>query len=440
MEGTPAGDSMARVKAFRGIYYQDQAGAISGLVAPPYDVLSVEEADRFREQSPHNVARITVSRRGDPGFYWNAGRLFESWLQDGILSRAEKPGIYFYEIEFDYTLGGEIRKARRSGFFALLGLADYSQGEVLRHERTLKGPKLDQFNLLSAARANLSPIFCLYSDPRMKLMIELARAKKAKPIFDFEFSGFRHRLFGIDDPRLVSKVSAALLKEKVYIADGHHRYETALEYYHRLCFAKDPLRESAGYVMSFFCAQEDPGLVIFPYHRLVRHLAEERLVDLMDRLKEDFRIEPVSDHFSKENADRVFQELDATGNQRAMVLVDAQKRAFLLKLKAALADARENLLDVEILEDLILKRILRISKEELAENKFVVYETSEQKLVERMRTEIFQLVFLMKPIPVVKMVERALRGEVMPEKSTYFYPKLPSGMLFRKIDPGPELS
>ncbi len=428
------------MKAFRGIYYQDQAGPASKLVAPPYDVVSQEEADRYRSQSAYNVVQITVSRRGDPGFYQEAGRNFESWLRDGILGRADRPGIYFYQTEFDYTLGGGIRKAKRSGFFALLGLADYSAGEVLRHERTLKGPKIDQFNLLIATRANLSPIFCLYSDPGLRLIQELAGAAQGKPVFDFEFSGFRHRMFGIYEPGLVEKVGATLSAEKVYIADGHHRYETALDYYHRLCFAKDLLAASSGYVMSFLCPVQDPGLVIFPYHRLVNRLPPERLPGLPDKLREYFQVEQISREFGPGKSDPVFQKLEAGGKERAMVMVDWERKAFLLRLKKECAPEAEKLLDVELLEHLVLKRILKISKEELTEKRYVAYETSEQKLVDRMEAENFQLVFLMKPIPVERMVERADRGEVMPEKSTYFYPKLPSGMVFRKMDPSPELS
>jgi len=431
---------MARVRAFCGIYYQDKAGQISELVAPPYDVLSVSEANKYRSQSPFNVAHISVSVKGDPGFYLRAHQLFESWQKDGVLTRSEKPGIYFYETEFEYRLGGEIRNARRTGFFALLGVADYSAGEVLRHERTLKSPKLDQFNLLSTTCANLSPIFCLYSDPELKLIKSLSSAKPEKPVFNFEFSGLKHRLFGIYDSELISEVRENLLRERVYIADGHHRYETALEYYHRLRFGKDPLTESAGYIMSFFCPVEDSGLIIFPYHRLVNHLPGDRLSGLMKKLEEDFEVKPLGKKFNMGSASEVFQALDLKGTERAMIMVDSSRDSFLLRLKKDLESKLEQFLDVEILEDLILKRILKISKEELTENRYISYETSEDKLVKRIESDNFQLCFLIRPIKVESIIERSNAGQVMPEKSTYFYPKLPTGMVFRKIAPGPDLS
>ncbi len=431
---------MARVKAFRGIYYTEKAGEISKLVAPPYDVLTQDEANGYRRQNEANVVHISVSRKDDPGFYAEAGRLFEGWQKQDLLKRADRPGVYYYEAEFDYTLGGGMRRAKRMGFFALLGLSEYSAGEVLPHERTLSGPKLDQLELLSATRANLSPIFCVYSDPGLKLMKALAAAPKGEPVYDFEFSGFRNRLFGVYDPKLLEQVSAALAKEKVYIADGHHRYETALEYARRLREAKDPRADAAGYVMSFFCPLEDPGLVIFPYHRLLKNLPEERLTGLPDRLKEDFEVQPVADRFSPANLSLTLQRLEATGAAPAVALFDREGRSFVLELKESRAREMAELLEVEILERLVLKEALGITKEEITENRYAAYETSEQKLAERMSAEKFQLVFLVKPIPVARVAERARRGEVMPQKSTYFYPKLPSGMVFRKLAPEPELS
>jgi len=428
------------VKGFRGIYYDEKAGSLSELVAPPYDVLSEDEARLFREKSPYNVVRISVSRKSDPGFYFEALDLFENWLRDGILRRTDRAGIYYYETEFDYILGASLRRARRKGLFALLGLADYSSGEVFRHERTLRSPKVDQLNLLMTTRANLSPIFCLYSDPGMDLINELSQTKPEKPVFDFEFGGFQHRMFGIYDPKIIEKVGAEFFKKKIFIADGHHRYETALDYYHRLCFSNDPLKEAGGYVMTFLCPAEDPGLVVLPYHRLVRNLPDERLKNFIEKLKEDFIITKLANKFGMDNAKGVFNQLEKASGGQFLVLVDKEFQAFMLELKQEREEEMKELVDVEVLENLILKKVFRITKEELTENKFVTYFADEQKLLDKMHSEEFQVVFFMKAIPVNKILEIAEKGGVMPEKATYFYPKLPTGMIFRRIEPTEDFS
>ena len=433
---------MARIKPFRATYFNPQiAGDISRLVSPPYDVISPEEARALRAGSLHNTIHIELGEPGDADFYRKAAELILAWQRQGVLKSADRPAIYFYQTEFSYHMAGRDRKVRRRGFFALLGVSDYEQGEVLRHEHTLSGPKQDRLQLLRATRTNISPIFVLYKDPGLGLVKGLARAKQVEPVFELtDDKGVSHKLFGVDDPKVVEKVAAELAKKPVYIADGHHRYETALNFGKELAAARDPMAASAAWVMTYFCPVEDPGLVILPYHRLVRNMPADRIAGFMERVRMNFQTELIADRFSRRNTAEVFQALDASGKSRALVMIDDSRKAWMLKLKRGLAKDFKAKLDVEILKELVLEQGLRISRQEITDKNHVAYETKEELILKRLSSEDFQFAFLLRPLAVDKVIARADAGGVMPQKSTYFYPKLPSGLVFRKMVPGRDIS
>jgi len=432
---------MARVRAFHAVYFdQKQAGNISKLVSPPYDVISADEARMLRARSPFNTIHLELGEPGDVDFYRRSASLIERWLKQGILRRTARPAVYFYESEFGYRMGGREQKKTRRGFFALLGVSDYERGEVLRHEHTLSGPKHDRLQLLRATRTNISPIFVLYSDPRQSLVNALRKARPSEPVFDLtDDQGIRHRLVGVSEDSVLDKIGKFLRQRSVYIADGHHRYETALNFHKELAEAKDPMAEASGWVMTYFCPLQDQGLVIFPYHRLVRKLPEQRLAGMRERLGQDFILEQVAERFDQESSPRVFQALDRAGKSRAVLMIDQERKAWLLKLKPGLQKELQARLDVEILRELVFERGLGITQQEIADKNFVQYETREELILKRLKEEDFQLAFLLRPLAVDKVVERADQGGVMPQKSTYFYPKLPSGLVFRKMCSGSEL-
>jgi len=433
---------MTRIKPFNALYFdQSKAGSISRLVSPPYDVISPEESKALRALSPYNTIHIELGEPGDGAFYERAAGLIEAWLKDGVLKRGARPSIYFCGTEFSFHMGGKARRAARRGFFALLGVSDYEQGEVLRHEHTLKGPKQDRLQLLRAARANISPIFVLYADPGLSLISALENAKPSEPAFNFaEANGSEHKLFGISDQTMIRMAVDALQQKKVYIADGHHRYETALNFCRELSEKKDPLAQAAGWVMAYFCPIEDPGLVIFPYHRLVRELPPDRSSGILDRVKPNFSVKLIAEHFDRKSAASVFKTLDSARKDRIVIMIDGSRQTWLLKLKKQLGGKFKEKLDVEIFKELILEQALRVTQQEVAEKNYLAFETKEELVIKRLEAEDFRFAFLLRPISVMKVVERAERGEVMPQKSTYFYPKLPSGLVFRKLASGPELS
>ncbi len=430
---------MARVRPFTGVYYHSRAGAIQDLIAPPYDVLEPAQAKKLAEKSPYNVIHITYALNKGSDFYRRAGEGFHRWLEEGALKKTSFPAVYFYQVDFNYLFAGKERRVSRRGFFALLGLSEYQTGEVLPHERTMPEPKKDRLELLRSVGANLSPIFCLYSDPGLELISQLQTISPEEPAFEFNFEfndefGFRHKFFAIRDKEVVDKVSGQLGSEPVYIADGHHRYETALAFYQELVAQNDSRAESAGWIMSYFCPVQEPGLVIFPYHRLLRGLDSSQLEGLLERISEYFTPHLISPQLSPEQFSEVLAHLEKL-NEKEFLMIDSEPRVWLLSFKSGLFPEYNSRLEVEILEELILKRILMLSQEELLKEARVHYETNEQKIMQEIFSGEYQLAFLLKPISVEKIVERAKKGETMPEKSTYFYPKLPSGLIFRIIEP-----
>jgi uncharacterized protein (DUF1015 family) len=426
---------MSRIKAFNGVYFSEsKAGHISKLICPPYDIISPDENRELRRQNEYNTINVELAESGDAAFYQKSANYFKDWLNKGVLARSEKPSIYFYETGFSYHMAGQDRQVKRQGFFALLGVSDYDKGEILRHEHTLKGPKMDRLQLLRTARTNTSPIFVLYPDKGLKMISILAQAKNDQPVYEFtDKQGIYHKFFAVSDEQVVKQVTDDLAVKSVYIADGHHRYETALNFSKELKENKDPQADAAAWVMTYFCPMEDPGLVIFPYHRLVRNLPADRLAGLVEKLGTDFSIETLTDGFDEKSAEKVFAKLEGFEGKREFVLIDTDRKARLLKLKPEKAAAFEGKLDVEVFKELILEGILHITQQEITEKSYVAYETSENLIVKRLKEEDFQLAFLLHPIPVNKVVACADRAGVMPQKSTYFYPKLPTGLIFRRL-------
>jgi len=427
---------MSRIKPFNALFFNEQkAGHISKLISPPYDVISADENKELRAKSPCNTIHIELGEQGDQGFYEKSAKLISAWQKEGALVRAKEPSIYFYDTEFSYHMAGADRRVSRRGFFALLGVSDYEQGEILRHEHTLKGPKQDRLMLLRATHTNISPIFVLYHDPKLALTAALESAKPAEPVFELiDEKGTRHKLFGVSDSAVVDKVVRDLAQKSVYIADGHHRYETALNFYKELQAAGSPVADAAGWVMTYFCPVSDPGLVIFPYHRLVRGLPKERLSGLMEKIKVNFSAQIIAETFDRSAAPKVFKALDASSADRIIVMIDDQRKAWLLKLKDERGRELKEKMDVEIFKELVLEQALLVTQQEVAEKNYVAFETKEELIVKRLSSEDFQMAFLLRPIPVSKVVECADKNGVMPQKSTYFYPKLPSGLVFRKFE------
>jgi len=363
---------------------------------------------------------------GDPDPYAHARELFESWQLQGALARDREPALWAHTQ--DYTGPGGQRLTRR-GFFCRVRIESYGAGRVRPHERTHPGPKEDRLRLTRATRANISPIFSLYSDPRQSAWEALAPATEQAPWGEVtDDDGTRHRLWRVSDPAAIAAVQEATRDAELLIADGHHRYETMQAYADEVGGEGDHR-----YILMCLVAMEDPGLTVFPTHRLVRDLDDARREALAAALARDFERSEVSR-----------EELAPPPGRGPLQLgyIDGRtQRPLRLTLKdQAIADAalsahsqayRE--LDTGVLEALLLKGALGLSDDDIAHFNGLFYARDTAEALAMVSAGEYEAAFVMRPTPVEQVREVAAAGENMPPKSTYFFPKLLTGLLFNPL-------
>ena len=409
---------MAEIRPLRAIHYAPGV-ALDDVVAPPYDVIDDEQRAALLRRSPHNVVEIDLPRGDDP--YGHAAEVLERWLADGVLVRDDEPAIWVLTQEYTDPDGA---RRTRSGFFAAVRVTDYGPGRIRPHERTHPGPKEDRLRLTRATRANPSPIFSLYSDPQERAWAALEPATREAPYGETtEPDGTVDRLWRVADPDVVATVTAALADAELLIADGHHRYETARVY------AQEAGTDEAGWVLMCLVALEDPGLTVFPTHRLVRGRGLERYEALAGVLREHFAIEEVGE-----------DELAPPPGDGPLELgyVDSHfKRPFRLTLRGEPDTGLEGplaRLDAAVLEALLLKGVLGLTDEDISHLNDFGYARDRRQALELVTSGAFDVAFLLRPTPVSQVREVAASGASMPPKSTYFFPKVPTGLLFNPLD------
>jgi uncharacterized protein (DUF1015 family) len=417
---------MADIQPLRALHYdQSLVGALSNVTSPPYDVIDAQQREELLKRSPFNVAAVDLPK-GDSDPYATAGELFEAWQLQGIVVRDPEPSLWAHTQT--YT-GPDGRTRTRQGFFCRVRIEGYGPGRVRPHERTHPGPKEDRLRLMRATRANLSPIFSLFSDPAGAAWRALEPATESLPWGEVT-DGDRttHKLWRVNDPRTIAAVQEATRDAELLIADGHHRYETANTYAEEL--GGDGEHR---YVLMCLVALEDPGLTVFPTHRLVRGLDRERQEALRETLRRDFEIEEVP-----------FEQIapePGTGPLQLGYIDSHHQQPYRLKLKdqaiadAALADHSEayRSLDTGVLEALLLKGALGLSEEDISHFNGLFYARSTDEAVAMVRSGEYDAAFLMRPTPVSQVRDVAASGENMPPKSTFFYPKLLTGLLFNPL-------
>jgi uncharacterized protein (DUF1015 family) len=420
---------MADVKPLRALHYDPAVvGSLQSVVGPPYDVIDAEHRAELAARSPYNVVRVDVPQAEEPGGdpYAAAADLLERWQRDGALVRDEEPAIW--ALVQDYLAPDGKRRTRR-GLLARVRVEDYGPGRIRPHERTHPGPREDRLRLTRATRANLSPIFSLYSDPAGTAWAAVEPATAQPPFGDVtDEDGTRHRLWRVADPEAIAAVQAALADAELLIADGHHRYETARAY------ADETGGEGAHrYVLMCLVALEDPGLLIFPTHRLVRETTSQSQEALAGVLRADFEIAPVEQ-----------SELRPPDGNGPLQLgyIDAHfRRPFRLTLKdQALADRALDgtpepyrRLDTAILEALILKGPLGLTDDDIDHMRGLGYARSDGEALQLVLSGAYDAAFLLRPTPVAQVREIAATGITMPPKTTYFFPKIPTGLLFNPL-------
>ncbi len=438
---------MAEIKPLRGIRYDDQkfAGELGDLLAPPYDVIDDAEQAALYAKHPNNVVRLDLNQirpedHAEDNRYTRSRRHLMDWLAQGVLKVESDAALYVHDQEFDDGKGG---RALRRGFIGRVRLAEYDEKIVLPHERTLRGPKVDRLELMKATEANLSQVFLLYSDPERAVDAALDAARGDEPAIDVTTpDGIRHRLWPVTDAAAISTVEAFFTDEALLIADGHHRYETALAYRD----FRRGLAETGGpdapyeFVTSFFVNMNDPGLLVFPTHRVLHSVEGFDAAALIATLTAhaDFDVRawdaPVGD------GGAILTELEGLGEEAPSfaLLVPGQEGATIVRFVGGTdsevfdAETPEEVraLDVAVLHEGIIDRLVGVDKAAQEAKTNLRYKKKlPEAITEWSETEGVQLVVLMNATPV-EQVDRVCRGGgKMPQKSTYCYPKILSGLV-----------
>jgi uncharacterized protein (DUF1015 family) len=441
-------ERMAEVRPLSGIRYA-ASQSIAELVTPPYDVISPEAQTRYYERNPHNIIRLELGRDepGDDALdnkYTRAAMLFAEWRLQGVLQQ-DAPALYLYEQRF--KAGG--RDHVRASLLARVRLEPWEARVVLPHEQTLAKPKEDRLRVMRATAANLSPIMALYDDPHEELAKSFVPVRRRESELAFtDESGEEHRLWTVPDPILGAAVASFFETRPLYIADGHHRYETALAYRDELRDLRKELtaEDAANYVLMALTAVEDAGLVVLPTHRIIRNVAPEALTELAQRLGAHFTLEPLpaGDVAAWKSA---LEHAGRGGERNAFVLVlPAERgRASLATLtpagRAAMAAANPSAspawrnLDVTLLQELLLHQALGIGDEAIRGGDHLTFTRDAEEAVNAVRSGAngAALAALLNPTPPAAIRDVASAGERMPQKSTYFYPKLITGLVINPL-------
>src|SRR5215211_4190213 len=418
---------MADVQPLRTLRYEPTAvGSLEEVIAPPYDVIDAAERAQLLQRSPFNVVEIDLPQvnGGDP--YAHARDTLSEWRRQGVVVREDEPALW--ALQQDYTAPDGMQRTRR-GFFARVRVEDYGAGRIRPHERTHPGPKEDRLRLTRATRANLSPIFSLFPDPDDAAGEALERATAAQPFSTAnDAEGTRNSLWRMAEPELIAELQGAVADAELLIADGHHRYETARIY------ADEVGGEGEHrYVLMFLCSLSDPGLTVFPTHRLLSNLKQPEVQErLAEALKRDFDIERIAaDELEPEPSERIqFGYMDSHFRQPFRLTLKKQSIA-----DQALPGMPEPFrrLDTAVLEALVLKGPLGLTDDDIDHMRGLGYARSLEEARAGVESGDWDAVFFMRATPVEQVREVAEAGEAMPPKSTYFYPKVPTGLVFNLL-------
>ncbi|MBI2167285.1 MAG: DUF1015 domain-containing protein [Candidatus Omnitrophica bacterium] len=415
-------------RPFREWRYEPRREELSRLIAPPYDIISSPEQNALYQRSPYNVVRLTLGREAN--FYDEAARRWKEWREQGILVQAKRPAFYLYEQTFKRPADG--RLLRRTAVVGILKLENSSA--VLRHEATFRGPKQDRTLLLEKTRANLSPIFGLFPDSQ-KALASVAGALKGKPpLFEAsEEDGTLHRGWAIEGESDQKKIQALIAQNRILIADGHHRYETSLEYRNALRkkFPKTPQDAPFDFVLTALVAFEDPGLVMLPTHRVLSSLGPSSKEEFLERLRKHFDCIPCAPEKLAAEVER------RPKSEKVFGAAFAGKENFLLRLKSLdsirkfLPGGKPSLwyeVEANLLNYFIFDVLWGLPESE--RQSLIEYTHASGEALERVQREAAEAAFLLRPPEVREVHQLAEAGEKMPQKTTYFYPKLADGLFF----------
>ncbi len=439
---------MAEVVPFQGVRYNPELiHEMADVVAPPYDVISPQEQDGFHQRHPNNVIRLILGKKfpsdnEQENVHLRAGRFFEAWRSENILIQDSTPAFYLTTVSFSWQ--GE--QYRRSAIVARVRLEPFDKGIILPHERTFSKVKSERLQLMKCCHANFSPIFSLFSDGEDDLSALYRLADTTTPQVDLvDDKGHRHCLWPITDPHMIHRIASFFQHKIIYIADGHHRYETALNY-------RDWVKETdpsyspdhpANFVMMSLSSIEDPGMIVLPAHRLLKQVSDQEYARLMNGITDYFDILSFDMKGGMEAARSEFSDSLAAHSDRkaigffsrdkALLQVMILKEGVMARLFGETIPAALRDLDVTVLTQLIMVHVMGFDQARLDDETKISYRTTISDAVAATMEGEADLAFILNPTKIDQVRRVAENGLIMPRKSTYFFPKVISGLVFNLL-------
>ncbi len=434
---------MADVQPFRGLRYtREKVGDLAQIITPPFDVISKEAQARYYERHPYNVIRLELGRQEPTddtlnNVYTRAAVTLSEWRLQNILYQEALPCYYLYQQCFSYA--GQ--SYTRTSLLARVRLEPWSARVVLPHEHIRTKDKEDRLNLLRACSTNLSPIMCMYEDPQGQIRRLLGNYAEEPEIQIVDEVGEEHRLHPIADPELVVLIHNFFASRQLYIADGHHRYTTALQYRDEVHEQRRELHlmDGLNFVLMALIDIEDPGWLVLPTHRILFDLSRDKLNTLsQQQLTQYFAVRALD---TQESSEEVLSKLAQAGQQCPSLVLKTQDQTLLLSIneqgKERMAQsghsAAWNELDVAMVQTLILEEQLELSPEDIAAGRYIRYSHDTRETWQALQSEGAQAIILLNGIPLRQVCDVAQADDRMPQKSTYLYPKLTTGLVMNPL-------
>ncbi len=433
---------MADIFPFQALRYDPKQVALDKVVTQPYDKINPKAQERYYEEDPHNFVRVILGKTqaGDgehENVYTRAAAALRQWQAEHVLVREAAPSIYLYTETFKVPGDASGALAERRGFIALGQVEDYDQKVVFRHEQTLSKPKADRLNLLRATQAHCEQIFMVYSDPGGE--IDRALQQNRPPAVEVaDEYGVIHRLWVVSDPDVIKTVQAKMADKKLIIADGHHRYETALNYRNeRRSDGKVNRQEPYERMMMTFVNMDSSGLLILPTHRVAFGLANFSILEMVEKLQQHFDVQDIG---PMDDLEAAVERLRVAGAEETAILAATAHGGFLLRPRAAAGvknfagmSKEQSALDVVQLHKLVLEETLGMSEEDIRSQKYLKYVRDAHEAISEVRQGA-NVAFLINPVRMQQVRDIAFAGGVLPQKSTDFYPKLLSGLTVYSLE------
>jgi len=421
---------MATIRPFNAMMYKiSKNEELEALCCPPYDIISPQQQEKLYTEAPHNAIHLELAPGEGEARYANAAANLNNWLSAGVLTDAGSDALYLYEE--DFVVGGQKKYVR--GLIARVKLEEFEKGIVLPHEETLSKAKQDRYDLMMATGCNFSQVYSMFVDDEHRITPKISAISDREPEREFtDADGVTHRLWIENDPATCAAICDAFADKQLFIADGHHRYETAIRYRNTIREKNGGDAGNAEYVMMMLVDIDQFGLVVLPTHRMLFNLENYDSAAILSALSESFDVTEIE----KDNIDSALSSATVTTfvfYTEGHAYLVAQKDANLMYRYAPHKSAAYRSLDVAVLHQAILEPMFGIGKEQMAAGTNLKYTRDAKEALNAVDAGDAQAAFIINPTRVRQIKDVALAGEKMPQKSTYFYPKLITGLVFNNF-------